>query len=165
MKKLKKVLTISVVMCYIDYRRSHKNMSQTTRQVDGSEEHQPLGDQQLELLRFVSENAPITVGEMAKLYGTPRGLARTTILTVMERLRTKGYLSRRKVDGIFQYSPRIEQGDLLKGLVGEFVQRSLGGSLSPFVTYLADSGRLSDREVSELRRMVESLEAQEVKEP
>jgi len=140
-------------------------MSQTTRQVDGSEEHQPLGDQQLELLRFVSENAPITVGEMAKLYGTPRGLARTTILTVMERLRTKGYLSRRKVDGIFQYSPRIEQGDLLKGLVGEFVQRSLGGSLSPFVTYLADSGRLSDREVSELRRMVESLEAQEVKEP
>ena len=130
--------------------------------VDPSE-HQPLGEQQLDLLRFVSENAPITVGEMAKVYGAPRGLARTTILTVMERLRTKGYLNRKKVGGIFQYSPRIEHGDLLKGLVGEFVQRSLGGSLAPFVTYLADSGKLSQREIGELRRMVESLEAQEEK--
>lgn len=127
------------------------------------DEHQPLGDQQLELLRFVSDNSPVTVGEMAKLYGAPRGLARTTILTVMERLRTKGYLTRRKVGGIFQYSPKIEQGDLLKGLVGKFVQRSLGGSLAPFVTYLADSGKLSSREVLELRRMVESWDSQEEK--
>jgi predicted transcriptional regulator len=127
------------------------------------EEHQPLGDQQLELLRFVSENAPITVGEMAKVYGAPRGLARTTILTVMERLRSKGYLTRRKVGGIFQYSPKIEQDDLMKGLVGEFIQRSLGGSLAPFVTYLADSGKLSNREVTELRRMVENWESQEEK--
>jgi len=136
-------------------------MNQVAKTVIASEEHQPLGDQQLELLRYVTDNAPITVGEMAKVYGTPRGLARTTILTVMERLRTKGYLSRKKVDGVFQYSPRIDHDDLLKGLVGEFVQRSLGGSLAPFVTYLADSGKLSVREVSELRRMVESLEAQE----
>jgi len=138
-------------------------MSYTQKQIAGVDEHQPLGDQQLDVLRFVNENGPITVGEMAKAYGTPRGLARTTILTVMERLRTKGYLSRRKVEGVFQYSPRIDQDDLLKGLVGEFVQRSLGGSLAPFVTYLADSGKLSVREVSELRRMVESLEAQEAK--
>ena len=69
--------------------------------VDGAE-HQPLGEQQLDLLRFVTENAPITVGEMAKVYGSPRGLARTTILTVMERLRTKGYLSRKKVEGVFE---------------------------------------------------------------
>ncbi len=136
-------------------------MSQIPKQNLVSEDHQSLGDQQLEVLRFVSENAPITVGETAKVYGAPRGLARTTILTVMERLRTKGYLTRKKVEGIFQYSPKIEQDDLLKGLVGEFVQRSLGGSLSPFVTYLADSGKLNDREVAELRRMVESLEAQE----
>jgi predicted transcriptional regulator len=137
------------------------NMKPT--EIFASDEHQPLGDQQLEVLRYVSDNAPITVGEMAKAFGAPRGLARTTILTVMERLRTKGYLTRRKVEGVFQYSPRLEQQDLLKGLVGEFVQRSLGGSLAPFVTYLADSGRLSAREVAELRRMAESLEAQEVK--
>ena len=124
-------------------------------------DHQPLGDQQLEALRFIAEHGPITVGEMARVYGTPRGLARTTILTVMERLRTKGYLTRRKVQGIYFYSPKNDHNDVMKNLVADFVERSLGGSLSPFVTYLADSGKLNAREISELRRMVESMEAEE----
>lgn len=124
-------------------------------------EKPPLGDQELETLRFVSENAPISVGDVAKAFGKPRGLARTTILTVMERLRTKGYLSRRHDAGVYRYTPKVEREDLLKNLVADFIERSLGGSLSPFVTYLADSGRLSEREVGELRRMVETLEADE----
>ncbi|HLK16406.1 MAG TPA: BlaI/MecI/CopY family transcriptional regulator [Fimbriimonadaceae bacterium] len=123
----------------------------------------PLGEQELDALRFAAEHAPISVGEMAREYGSPRGLARTTVLTVMERLRTKGYLSRRQVEGVYKYSPRLDQGDLMAGLVADFVQRSLGGSVSPFVSYLADTGKLGPKEVAELRRMVESLEAQEGK--
>ena len=44
----------------------------------------PLGDQELETLRYISEHAPISVGEVAAGFGEPRGLARTTVLTVME---------------------------------------------------------------------------------
>ena len=121
-----------------------------------------LGDQELDALKFLSENPPMTVGEAAKAYGIPRGLARTTVLTVMERLRGKGYLTRRLDKGVFRYAPRVEREDLLKGLVGDFVQRSLGGSLSPFVTYLADSGKLSESEIRELRRMAEAIESDEI---
>ncbi len=124
-------------------------------------EKKPLGEHELDTLRFVAENAPITVREMAEAYGNPRGLARTTILTVMERLRTKGYLSRQQVEGVYRYSPKLDHADVLSNVVADFVQRSLGGSLSPFVTYLADSGKLNDREVEELRRMVENLESAE----
>ena|SRR5579863_3939591 len=124
----------------------------------------PLGEQELEALRFAAEHAPISVGEMAKMYGSPRGLARTTVLTVMERLRQKGYLTRQRAEGVFKYAPKLDHGDVMARLVAEFVERSLGGSLSPFVTYLADTGKLDQREIAELRRMVESLEAQEVKE-
>lgn len=120
-----------------------------------------LGEQELETLRFVSEHSPISVGDVVLGFGKPRGLARTTILTVMERLRTKGYLSRRMVNGVYRYTAKVKQDDLMKGLVSDFVERSLGGSLSPFVTYLADTGRLSVTEIAELRRMVESLEAEE----
>ena len=122
-----------------------------------------LGEQELDALRFAAEHAPISVGEMAKAYGNPRGLARTTVLTMMERLRTKGYLSRRQIEGVFKYTPKLDHGDVMAGLVAEFVERSLGGSLSPFVAYLADTGKLGPKEVEELRRMVEGLEAQEGK--
>ena len=119
----------------------------------------PLGDQELDTLRFIAERAPISVGEVAKDYGMPRGLARTTILTVMERLRSKGYLSRKQMKGVYRYSPKLDHAHVLSNLVGDFVQRSLGGSLSPFVTYMADSGGLNESEIEHLKRMVEALEA------
>ena len=122
----------------------------------------PLGDQELETLRYISENAPLSVGEAASGFGEPRGLARTTVLTVMERLRQKGYLARRKQGGVFKYTPQVAQPELLKGLVGEFVEKTLGGSLTPFVAYLADSADLSEEELAALQRIVDSLPAREV---
>jgi predicted transcriptional regulator len=122
-------------------------------------EQASLGDQELEVLRFVTENAPISVGEVAERFGAPRGLARTTILTVMERLRKKGFLTRSKGERPFRYSPRSSQAEVLQGLVREFVEKTLAGSLSPFVAYLADAKERSDTELAELRRLVDTLEA------
>jgi predicted transcriptional regulator len=116
-----------------------------------------IGDQELELLRFVTEHAPISVREATETYGEAHGLARTTILTVMERLRKKGYLTRRKEQGVNVYSPRLSQAEVLRGLVGQFVEKTLGGSLSPFVAYLAEAEGLSQRELAELRRLLDRL--------
>lgn len=124
-------------------------------------EQPTLGDQELELLRFVAAHAPISVGEVAERYGEPRGLARTTILTVMERLRQKGFLSRRKDGRAFRYTPRVAPSDLMRGLVRDFVEKTLGGSLSPFVAYLAEAKELSESEVAELRRLLEELPPEE----
>ncbi len=121
----------------------------------------PVGEQELEALRWVSQNAPVSVGEVASGFGEPRGLARTTVLTVMERLRRKGYLARRKQSGVFKYTPQVSQPDLLKRLVEEFVQKTLGGSLTPFVAYLADSTDLTETELDALRRIADSLPARE----
>ena len=119
-----------------------------------------LGDQELEVLRFVAEHGPISVGEVARQFGAPRGLARTTILTVMERLRKKGFLARSKNERPALYSPARSQADVMHGVVREFVNKTLGGSLSPFVAYLAEAKDLSDQELSELRRLVDELEAE-----
>jgi predicted transcriptional regulator len=121
-------------------------------------EQPPLGDLELEVLRFVAENAPLSVGVAAQQFGVPRGLARTTILTIMERLRKKGYLARSKHERPARYSPRIPQNKVEQGLVREFVEKTLAGSLSPFVAYLAEAEDLTDGELLQLRRLVEDLE-------
>jgi predicted transcriptional regulator len=122
-------------------------------------ERSPLGDQELALLQFVAEQAPISVGQAAKEFGGPRGLARTTILTVMERLRRKGYLTRSRGERPARYSPRLTQAEVMRGVVGDFVQKTLGGSLTPFVAYLSESPDLSEKELAALRRLVDELEA------
>ncbi len=116
-----------------------------------------IGEQELALLRYLTDRGTATAGEVAEGFGTQRGLARSTVLTVMERLRRKGYLTRRSVDGVFRYSARRSSDDLLRGLVRRFVEKSLDGSVSPFVAYLSESPQLTDEELEELQDVVSRL--------
>jgi predicted transcriptional regulator len=118
----------------------------------------PVGDQELALLRFVSDRAPVTMAAAVEGFGQPRGLARSTVLTMMDRLRRKGHLSRRLVGNIYHYEPRTQHSTAVRDAIVRFVDRTLGGSISPFVTYLAEREQLSDAEVAELEALLTSLQ-------
>jgi predicted transcriptional regulator len=110
------------------------------------------------VLRLVADEHPISVREVADKLADTSGQARTTVLTVLERLRKKGYLTRRKTGGINRYSPRVAMTQLLQSLVGDFVHRVLGGSVSPFVAYLGQKTEVDPEELEELKRLVRELE-------
>ena len=116
------------------------------------------GEQELALLTWLAEHPAITVGEVADQYGVPRDLARSTVLTMMERLRKKGHLSRRRVQGVFRYATGAGQDALLKDAVGAFVSRTLGGSVSPFVAYLSDEAEVTPEQLTELEALVARLQ-------
>lgn len=118
-----------------------------------------LGEEEGLILKWVAEHDPSSVGEVARALGESRGLARTTVLTVMERLRGKGFLEREKVGGVFRYSPSEPHTAQMRGLVSRFVERSLGGSLDPFVAYLSEEATLSEEQIASLGRLVRDLEA------
>jgi len=103
----------------------------------------PLGSTEIEILRYISDHHPISVGEVAAHVAQTTGQARTTILTIMERLRRKGHLTRKRVKGVYRYSPKIPKHDLLCGLVKDFVEKTLGGSVSPFAAFLSESCPIS----------------------
>lgn len=117
-----------------------------------------LGEQEMDILRYISEHSPIAVREVAYHFETEKNLARTTVLTVMERLRKKGFLSRAKVGGIFKYSAKFETGDVLSHKVSDFVERTLGGSVGPLFTYFMSSSNLSADEISQLKDLAAKLE-------
>ena len=109
------------------------------------------------MLRFVADHAPITVGEAAQQFGLPHGLARTTILTMMERLRKKGHLSRRKSGGVFVYRSALDGPRVMSRAVAQFIERSLRGSVSPFAAYLTERGEVSPAELRELKSAIRAL--------
>jgi predicted transcriptional regulator len=118
-----------------------------------------IGDRELALLRHIESRGSATVGEVAEAFGRTEALARSTVLTMMERLRNKGHLTRRLTDGVYRYSPRATTGDVIRGAVSAFVDKTLGGSLSPLATYLAERGEVSESELAELEDAVERLQA------
>ena len=123
-----------------------------------------IGEQELTLLRHIADRGAVSVGEAAEEFGASHGLARSTVLTMMERLRKKGYLSRRLQDGVYRYRARKSSAELMKGAVRRFIERNLGGSVSPFLAYLSESGEISQSEMRQLEEIVARLNAGERKE-
>ena len=122
-----------------------------------SRRNRSLGTLELQVLTTVQEHHPASVREVTEFMAANGGQARTTILTTLERLRKKGHLTRRKIGGVNRYSPKVSREELLRELVGDFVEGSLGGSVSPFVAYLGDSVRVTEEELEELHRVVREL--------
>jgi predicted transcriptional regulator len=116
--------------------------------------NRPAGTQELRFLQFIAQHGPISAGHVAEQLGAELGLARTTVQTVLERLRRKRHLARRKVDGVYLYASAASYEQLMRTTVGQFVDRALAGSISPFVAYLAERGEVSDAELKELRSIV-----------
>ena len=103
----------------------------------------PIGRAELEILNYIHDHHPVPVRPVAQHISAPKGHTRTTVLNVISRLCGKGYLTRRRVNGVYHYSPSVAKADLLRRLVGDFVDKALGGSLSPFVAYLGRDAMVS----------------------
>ncbi len=120
-----------------------------------------LGDQELAVLRFVAEGGPQTAADVARSFGVRAGLARSTVLTVMERLRKKGYLVRKASDTGFLYRSKATSEALLTAAVGSFIDKTLAGALSPFVAYLAERSDISKSELAQLQSIVARMRREE----
>ena len=118
-----------------------------------------IGDQELALLHYLAEHEPASVGEVATGFGEARGLARSTVLTMMERLRGKGYLRRRQGGGVYRYSTATGPGEAMRQAVDQFVEKTLAGSVSPFVAWMSEKAQVSDHELAELEALVNQLQS------
>lgn len=117
-----------------------------------------LGEQEMDILKYVDAHSPISVREVAQHFEIEKRLARTTVLTVMERLRKKGFLSRSQSGGVFKYSSKIETDTLLTNKISDFVEKTLGGSVGPLFNYFMSSSKLTSEEINQLKEMASKLE-------
>lgn len=119
-----------------------------------------LGRVELELLQYIDEHHPVSVRDVADYWAEKTGQARTTVLTTMERLKEKGYLSRKKINKVNHYSPRHSIRVVLQDMVNDFVQGVLGGSVAPFAAYLNNAKSLDPKEVEQLKNIVKGLDSE-----
>ena len=119
-----------------------------------------LGELELDVLKIVWQHQPCTVQEIAEILAERRGLARTTILTIMQRLSAKGFLKRRKRGGIYHYSATEDRDTILSRLTRQFVATVLDESPLPFIAYLSETKGLTPDQAAALRRIIDDVEAE-----
>jgi len=120
-----------------------------------------LGPLEAEVMRLVWEKGEVQVEEvhLALLYD--REIAYTTVMTVMSRLAQKGWLSRRRQGRAYLYRAARRREETAGATLQEWKQRFFGDRVMPAVSFLLGSEKLSEQEITELRRLVEQLAANE----
>ncbi len=96
-----------------------------------------------------------TVAEIWEAVSKNRDVARTTILNLVDRLEKRGWLSRRKVAGVYRYMPTVDRDTASAHVAGEFVDAFFSGSASELVMSLLGSRRISKDEVEQLQAMLD----------
>ena len=116
-----------------------------------------FGELEIRVLRLIWEQQPCTERQIWDLVQQERSIGRTTVLKTMQRLEAKGLLVRVKGTSPVQFQATLDEGRVLGQLVGRFVDGVLGGSAEPLVAYLADSARLSGKDLEALRAIAKKI--------
>ena len=92
-------------------------------------------------------------------YVYPNGeKAYTTVQTIMNILAEKGVLDREKIGPVNVYRPTVSREEVARAETRTLVSRMFEGSFGSLATYLVDSGELSQKELDELRALIEERE-------
>jgi predicted transcriptional regulator len=117
-----------------------------------------IGRAEMEVLRYIADHPAATVGEVGEHLAKTKGQTRNTASNMMERLRTKGYLERERVEGIYRYTAPMGKVSLLKQAVEDFVDSTLGGSVSPLIAYLTEHVEVSEEQLVQLKSLLNEIE-------
>ena len=97
------------------------------------------------------EHEPVTTTQLVKLCQTQLGWKRTTTYTVIKRLAERGVLQNQ--DGVV--TALISREDAQVSELDELMEKKFQGSLPAFLAAFARRQALSEKEVEEIRRIIE----------
>lgn len=119
---------------------------------------QVLGKLEAEVMQILWLQPSQAVSEVETQLRRKREVARTTVMTTLDRMHNKGYLTREKQGKAFIYSPRYSREDFERRMAQEVLGALLGGIgepvLSTFVELVGEDDSNLDRleELIKVRR-------------
>ena len=113
-----------------------------------------LGDLQLAIMRVLWERGEAAAIEVHKALFEERGLAVTTIKTMLRKLEEYGCVDHRTNGRQFIYRPAINEMDVREGMVTDLVQRVFSGDSTALVNHLIQSGEVNVEDLDDLRAIV-----------
>jgi BlaI family transcriptional regulator, penicillinase repressor len=111
---------------------------------------------ELAVLEALWNEAPQTARQLAqRLYPPAAPSEMATIQKLLQRLEGKGLVVRDRSARTHTFSPAVAREEYAGGRLAELAERLSDGSLTPLLMHLVAQRRLSDRELAELRRVLD----------
>ena len=116
-----------------------------------------LTAQELEIMKVIWPLGQATVREVYDQLRDKRGVAYTTVQTMMNILETKGHLAKRPEGRAYVYEPTQARTEVVSGMVQDFVDRVFDGAARPLLLSLVQDRKLSRDDLDEISRLIEEV--------
>ena len=115
-----------------------------------------LGDLEGGILECLWERGRLTTPEMHEVFGRPRGLAYTTVLTVLQRLTQKGLVTRADGGKAHVYSAAMTRDAFAGRRAETLASQVIGLGSAGVVAFLAEAERLDPTFVAAARARLQA---------
>jgi predicted transcriptional regulator len=118
----------------------------------------PASDPELEVLKVLWEAGPSTVRDVAAtLRLRRRRQAYNTELTLLSRLRYKGYVAADRRDTAHLFRPIVTRDELVGSSLAAIADRICDGTASPLMLALVRGQQFSAEEIAHFRKLLDNL--------
>ena len=114
-----------------------------------------LGDLQMAIMRVLWQRDEAAVAEVHGELYAERGLAPTTIATMLVKMEKKGVVTHTQEGRKYLYRPAVTEGDVQRSMVSEMTERLFQGNVAALVSHLLEDGDLEARQVAEIRDLIQ----------
>jgi BlaI family penicillinase repressor len=120
---------------------------------------QDLPDAELSVLQTLWERGPSTIRQLTDaLYPSGTEAHYATVQKLLERLESKGCVSRDRSAWAHVFKAIMDRDELIGRRLEAVAEKLCGGSLTPLLTNLVRSKRLTPRERREIRKLMDELD-------
>ena len=118
-----------------------------------------LTELQLAIVRLLWEREEATVVEIWEALHAERGLAQSTLATLLSRLERRGVVTHRAQSRQFVYRALITEQDARHSMVSELTERLFEGDVPALVSHLLTEQDMSPGDMKRIRAMLEEVSA------
>ncbi len=117
-----------------------------------------LTELQLAILRVIWDRSEATVQDIWEALHAERGLAQTTVATMLSRLERRGVVTRRAQSRQYHYRAAVTEREVQHSMVGELTERLFDGDVTALVQHLLTGKDVSPGDIAKIRDMIERVE-------
>src|SRR6266513_1734573 len=117
-----------------------------------------LTELQLAIMRVLWDRSEATVQEIWEALHAERGLAQTTVATMLSRLERRGVVTRRAQARQYHYRAAVTEQEVQHSMVGELTERLFDGDVTALVQHLLSGEDMSPGDIAKIRTMIERVE-------
>src|SRR5688572_2834289 len=118
-----------------------------------------ISDAEVEVLQQLWTEAPLSAQDIIERMEKNGTAHPKTIKTLINRLLTKGALRFKEENRKYQYFPVVKKTDFYRVKTDSFLNKLFDGELSPLVSFFSSQKKLSDKQIEELKQLIDKLEA------